>query len=126
MVYTDNKFDKINLRFIFFGFILSQKISFIGQIYFLEIFSILYLILNFTSIKFNSLLKKLSLVLFFHLIVVIYSDYINQSSIDLFLKGFFSLPVFFAPFLLIILLIILIHFFLVILGNGVLVFLFYV
>ena len=99
MVYTDNKFDKINLRFIFFGFILSQKISFIGQIYFLEIFSILYLILNFTSIKFNSLLKKLSLVLFFHLIVVIYSDYINQSSIDLFLKGFFSLPVFFATVL---------------------------
>ena len=99
MVYTDNKFDKINLRFIFFGFILSQKISFIGQIYLLEIFSILYLILNFTTIKFNPLLKKLSLVLFFHLIVVIYSDYINQSSIDLFLKGFFSLPVFFATVL---------------------------
>ena len=85
MINRDKKFDKINLRFIFFGFILSQKISFIGQIYLLEIFSILYLILNFTTIKFNPLLKKLSLVLFFHLIVVIYSDYINQSSIDLFL-----------------------------------------
>mgnify|MGYP006099643587 CR=1 FL=1 len=96
MVYTNNKFDKINLRFIFFGFILSQKISFIGQIYFLEIFSILYLILNFTAIKFNPLLKKLLLVLFFHLIVVIYSDYINQTPLNIFLKGFFSLPILLA------------------------------
>jgi hypothetical protein len=96
MVYTDNKFDKINLRFIFFGFILSQKISFIGQIYLLEIFSILYLILNFRTIKFNPLLKKLSLVLFFHLIVVIYSDYINQTPLNSFLKGFFSLPILLA------------------------------
>ena len=99
MVYTDNKFDKINLRFIFFGFILSQKISFIGQIYLLEIFSILYLILNIRTIKFNPLLKKLSLVLFFHLIVVIYSDFINQSPLNLFLKGFLSLPIFFITIL---------------------------
>ena len=146
------KLDIINIKFLLFGFILSQKITLIGQIYLLEVFSILYLILNVTKIKFNPLLKKLLVVLLFHLMVVIYSDYINQSSIDLFLKGFFSLPVFFATvlflfnyfnnkyFIFISFLIgflmgdLLINnfiniynpFFLVILGNGVLVFLVYV
>jgi len=99
MINRDKKFDKINLRFIFFGFILSQKMTLIGQIYLLEIFSILYLILNIRTIKFNPLLKKLSLVLFFHLIVVIYSDFINQSPLNLFLKGFLSLPIFFITIL---------------------------
>ena len=93
------KLDIINIKFLLFGFILSQKITLIGQIYLLEVFSILYLILNVTKIKFNPLLKKLLVVLLFHLMVVIYSDYINQSSIDLFLKGFFSLPIFFATVL---------------------------
>ena len=99
MINRDEKFDKISLKFILIGFIFSQKITLIGQIYILEIFSILYLILNIRTIKFNPLLKKLSLVLFFHLIVVIYSDFINQSPFDLFLKGFLSLPFFFITIL---------------------------
>ena len=99
MINRDEKFDKISLKFILIGFIFSQKITLIGQIYILEIFSILYLILNIRTIKFNPLLKKLLLVLFFHLIVVIYSDFINQSPFDLFLKGFLSLPFFFITIL---------------------------
>ena len=99
MINRDEKFDKISLKFILIGFIFSQKITLIGQIYILEIFSILYILLNFTKIKFNPILKKLFFILIFHLLIVIYSDYINQSSIDLFLKGFFSLPVFFATVL---------------------------
>ena len=58
MINRDEKFDKISLKFILIGFIFSQKITLIGQIYILEIFSILYLILNIRTIKFNPLLKK--------------------------------------------------------------------
>ena len=90
---------KINIKFIFIGFFLSQKITLIGQIYFLEIFSILYLIFNFRKIKFNLSLKKLFIILLFHLLIVTYTDYLNKSSLDLYLKGFFSLPIFFVTIL---------------------------
>lgn len=89
----------VNIKFIFLGFFLSQKITIIGQIYFLEIFSILYLILNLRKIKFNPSLKKLFIILLFHLLIVTYTDYVNKSSFDLFLKGFFSLPIFFVTIL---------------------------
>ena len=99
MINRDEKFDKISLKFILIGFIFSQKITLIGQIYILEIFSILYILLNFTIIKFNPILKKLFFILIFHLLIVIYSDFINQSPFDLFLKGFLSLPFFFITIL---------------------------
>jgi hypothetical protein len=99
MINRDEKFDKISLKFILIGFIFSQKITLIGQIYILEIFSILYILLNFTKIKFNPILKKLFFILIFHLLIVIYSDFINQSPFDLFLKGFLSLPFFFITIL---------------------------
>ena len=101
MINRDEKFDKISLKFILIGFIFSQKITLIGQIYILEIFSILYILLNFTIIKFNPILKKLFFILIFHLLIVIYSDFINQSPFDLFLKGFLSLPFFFITIFLI-------------------------
>ena len=99
MINRDEKFDKISLKFILVGFIFSQKITLIGQIYILEIFSILYILFNFTKITFNPILKKLFFILIFHLLIVIYSDFINQSPFDLFLKGFLSLPFFFITIL---------------------------
>ena len=69
----------INIKFIFLGFFLSQKITLIGQIYFLAIFSILYLILNLRKIKSNPSLKKLFIILLFHLLIVTYTDYVNKT-----------------------------------------------
>ena len=90
---NENKFDLIILLF---GIILSQRLVFVGQIYVLEIWSLIYLLFNFSKIKLNTTLKSLLIFLVFHSILVILIDLYNQNDLNSFLKGFFSLPVFFS------------------------------
>jgi hypothetical protein len=85
---------KINFLNLIIGIIISQKITIIGQIYIVEILSIIYLFFNFTKIKFNRIFKYLFIILIFHQLLVVSSDYINANSLPYFLKGFSSLPVF--------------------------------
>ena len=84
----------INIFFLIIGFIVSQKIIFVGQIYIVEILSIIYLLINYAKIKFNRIFKYLFIVLVFNQLLIILSDYHNENELLYFLKGFSSMPVF--------------------------------
>ena len=61
---------KISIFFLIIGFIASQRIIFVGQIYIIEILSIIYLLINFAKIKFNRIFKYLFIVLVFHQLLI--------------------------------------------------------
>ena len=104
IIYLKEKFDMLisyknrgefSFLLLFFGLLGSQKINIVGQIYAIEIFSIIYVIFKFRHLSFDNDLKKLLFFIIFHQFVVCISDFLNNNDLSNFLKGFFSFPLFF-------------------------------
>lgn len=82
-----------NLIYTILGVILSIRLTFIGQIYLLEIVSVIYFFINLRSLEYFKFFKTFIFLLFLHQITVIFSDLYNQTEINNFIKGFLNFPI---------------------------------
>ena len=82
-----------NFIYIILGVILSVRVTFIGQLYLLEVISVIYFLINFRSLQYFQFFKTFIFLLLLHQIIVIFSDLYNQTQINNFIKGFLSFPI---------------------------------
>ena len=82
-----------NFIYTILGVILSIRLTFIGQIYLLEIVSVIYFFINLRSLQYFKFFKTFIFLLFLHQIIVIFSDLYNQTEINNFIKGFLNFPI---------------------------------
>ena len=82
-----------NFIYIILGVILSVRVTFIGQLYLLEVVSVIYFLINFRSLEYFQFFKTFIFLLLLHQIIVIFSDLYNQTQINNFIKGFLSFPI---------------------------------
>lgn len=96
MILKNDVNTKLNsLLFIILGIILSIRITFIGQIYLLEAVSLIYFLINLRSLEYSKFFKTFIVLILFHQVIVIFSDFYNRTELNNFIKGFFNFPILF-------------------------------